>query len=243
MKKTLATGAGLLLWSITSMAQDAPNGFDHSISLGGTLTDGNSETLQANAALVTNGEKEGLGSLRAGVEANYGESAVDRQTETTVENIRVFANVKKTLRPRAFASLDGSWLHDSIAQVDYRAIVAPGLGLYLVKSDSASLFIEAGPAYLWEKMAGASDDYLVLRLAERLEHAFGPTAKMWQALEYLPKGDDFGDYLLHAELGVEAAVNASVNVRLALQNKYDSAPAMDLEKNDFSLIAGISVSL
>ncbi len=42
---------------------------------------------------------------------------------------------------------------------------------------------------------------------------------------------------------MEAAVNTRVNLRLVLQNKYDSTPAMDLGKNDLTLIAGIGVSL
>ncbi len=54
-----------------------------------TLTDGNSETLGANASLVAEGEKEGLGSVIAGAEVNYGESrltteATDAGGTTTV---------------------------------------------------------------------------------------------------------------------------------------------------------------
>ncbi len=243
MKKLVIASVGLLVVSAMSMAQAETKGFNHTLSLGVTLTDGNSETLQANAALVTEGEKEGLGSVRAGVEANYGESAVDGETETTIENARLFANVKKTISPRTFASLDGSLLYDDIAAIDYRGILAPGVGTYLVKNDSTALYFEVGPAYVWEQVGGISDDYLALRLAQRLDHALSPTARMWQSAEYVPKADEFDDYLLNAEVGVEADVNTRVHLRLVLQNKYDSTPAMDLEKNDLTLIAGIGVSL
>jgi len=243
MKKLVIASVSLFVVSAMSMVQAANEGFKHTLSLGVTLTDGNSDTLQANAALVTEGEKEGLGSVRTGIEANYGESTVDGATETTIENARLFANVKKTISPRTFASLDGSLLYDDIAAIDYRAILAPGVGSYLVKNDSTALYFEVGPAYVWEKVADESDDYLALRLAQRVDHALSPTARMWQSAEYLPKADDFDDYLLTAEVGVEAAVNTRVNLRLVLQNKYDSTPAMDLEKNDLTLIAGIGVSL
>ncbi len=243
LKRLVIASVSLLMVSVMSMAQAETEGFKHTLSLGVTLTDGNSETLQANAALITEGEKDGLGSVRAGVEANYGESTVDGQTETTIENARLLANVKKTISPRTFASLDGSLLYDDIAAIDYRGIIAPGVGTYLVKNDSTALYFETGPAYVWEKVADISDDYFALRLAQRLDHVLSPTARMWQSAEYLPKADDFDDYLLNAEIGVEAAVNARVNLRLVLQNKYDSTPAMGLKKNDLTLIAGIGVSL
>ena len=98
-----------------------PDGFATTLNAGLSLTDGNSETLAANASLATEGQKEGLGSVLAGIEANYGESTGTRTTtaadgttttaddsEKTVENAKAYVNVKKTLSPRTFASLDGS---------------------------------------------------------------------------------------------------------------------------------------
>ena len=232
---------GFMAAKVTQAQEDAA--FKSTLSAGVTLTEGNSETLQANVGLVTEGEKEGLGSVRAGIEANYGESTVDGVKETTVNNARAFAGVRKTITPRTFGALDGSILQDDIADIDYRATLGPGLGTYLVKKEKTSLSIEAGPAYIWEDVGGVREDYFAFRFAERLDYALSETAKIWQSLEYLPRSDDFGDYLLNAELGVEAAMTTRLNLRLVLQNKYDSTPGEDLEKNDLTLIAGISVSL
>ena len=44
------------------------------LSAGGTLTKGNSDTIKGNVSLLLEGEKEELGSLRLGGELNYGES-------------------------------------------------------------------------------------------------------------------------------------------------------------------------
>ncbi len=244
MKKIRIVGMCLSLFAIMSVAQEEGDGrLKNTISVGLTLTDGNSETMQANVSLVTAGEKDGLGSVRAGLEAHYGESAVGDRKDTTVENARLFANAKKTISPMTFASLDGALLYDAIADIDYRAVIAPGLGVYLVKDEQTSLFFEAGPAYVWEKVGGESEDYLALRFAERLEFRISQTSKLWQVLEYLPKADDVSSYLLNAELGAEAAMNARINLRLVLQNNYDSTPGDGLEKNDITLIAGISLSL
>lgn len=244
MNKTCFIVVCICAVPFVTLAQNAKTpGFKNTLSLGASLTDGNSETMQANATLATEGQKEGLGSIRAGVEGNYGESTIASNKETTVENLRAFANLKKTLSPRTFASLNGDVLYDDIALIDYRATLGPGLGVFLVKNDSVSLSIEAGPSYIWEKVAGLKDDYYAVRFAERFDYAISKTAKVWQSAEYVPMADDFGDYLMTAELGVEAALNASMNLRIVLQNKYDSTPSEGLEKNDLTLITGISVSL
>lgn len=243
--KKLLMGCVLICGASCAMAaEDKPVAqFKTSLSIGAALTGGNSETMNANGALVTEGEKVGLGSVRAGLEAKYGENTVAEVTETAVENARVFGNVKKTFSPLTFGYVDGSVMYDSIADVDYRATLGPGLGAYLLKDERVSLSAEGGASYVWEKVAGESDDYLALRVGERITYALGPTAKLWQSAEYLPRADDFGDYLLSAELGAESALSSRVNMKLVLQDKYDSTPAEGMKNNDVSLIAGVSVSL
>ena len=256
MKNTVVGCAALVVAALTACtvtAQEAAEGkLKTSLSAGVTLTDGNSETLQANSTLLTEGERARLGSVRAGIEANYGENRVKAagedgvttdRNDTTIENARAFANAKKTLSPRYFTSVDGGVQYDKIAKIDYRAILAPGLGAYLLKNDSTTLSIEVGPAYIWEKVADVTDNYPAARAAQRLDHALSETAKIWQSAEFLPMADDFGDYLMNVEVGAEAALNSRMNLRLVLQNKHDSTPGAGLEKNDLTLIGGVSLSL
>jgi len=228
-----------MAWAQTEKAE----GFKTALSLSVSLTDGNSQTLQTQAALLTEGPLTGIGPLRAGLEGAYGESTVNDQKDTTVENARAFANAKKTLSPTSFLSLDGSLLYDKISEIDYRATFGPAVGVFLAKTDSLTLSAEIGPSYVWEKVDGVTDEYLALRMAERLDWALLPTAKIWQSLEYLPRTDDFGDYLLQAELGTESALSARLSLRIVLQSKYDSTPGAGLEKNDLGLFAGLSLSL
>ena len=233
------------------------DGWTTALNAGLTMTDGNSETMAANVGLATEGEKDGLGSVIAGADFNYGESTVSSTAtdpatgesvvteteETTVENAKAFANVKKTLSPKTFAYVDGSVLYDDVALIDYRATLGPGLGFYLLKNDKRQLSLEAGPSYVWEKVDGASNDYLALRFAERYSCQATKTAKLVQSLEYLPEAEDFDNYLLTAEIGVEAAMNDHLSLRVVLQDKYDSTPAAGAERNDLSLIAGLGFSL
>ena len=234
-----------LLMAGTGLAQEAaaPAPFKTSLSAGLTLTDGNSETMQGNASLVTEGEKKGLGSVRAGVEAKYGESTVDGVKETNVNNAKGFANAKKTITPLTFGYGDGSLLYDEVADIDYRATLGPGAGAYLVKNDKTSLSVEAGPTYVWEQVADVQDDYLAVRFAERFDLVLSPTSKLWESVEFLPRVDDFSDYLMNAEIGAEAAMTTRINLRLVLQDKYDSTPGAGLEENDLTLIGALAVLL
>ncbi len=221
----------------------AAGGMKTSITLGGTLTDGNSESRQANVAIVTEGERAALGAIRVGAEANYGESTVDETTETTVENGKLYGEVRKTLSEFSFTYLTGSLLYDDMAAIDYRATVGPGFGLYLVKRDAVSFSVEAGAGYIWEDVGEVEDDYMVCRAAERLDWNISERSKIWQTVEYLPKAEEFDIYLMNAEVGIEAALNGSMSLRVVLKQRYDSEPAAGLEKGDTTLIAGITVKL
>ncbi len=262
MKTTIQYGllVGAMLVACHSQGQEAEaaksDGIEKSISLGATLTDGNSETMLANGSLLIAGEKEKLGSFKTGIEGNYGENTI-RETVTapdgtvteterddkSVANAKAYANVKKTLSPMTFAYLDGSVIHDAMSEIDYRAIVGPGVGMYLIKNDRRNLSVEAGVAQVWEEVADIEDDYLALRLAEVGECKFENGARVWQSIEFMPEVSDFDNHLINAELGVEAPLQGAMNLRVVLQDKYDSEPGAGLERNDLTLIAGVSIKL
>ncbi|MBM4154719.1 MAG: DUF481 domain-containing protein [Lentisphaerae bacterium] len=226
-------------WAQAPAAPAAKN--ERSFNAGLTLTDGNSETLAANASLIAEGEKQGLGSYRIGLEGNYGESTVDEITSTTVGNAKGFGSVRRTLSDRFYANIDATALHDDIAEIKYRTTLGPGLGVYLVKNDRVGLSFDVGPSYIWETVGAIKDDYLALRAAQRLDVRFSANAKLWESVEYVPDVEDFDSYLVNAELGVEASLTERIVLRLVLQNKYDSTPSTGLEKNDLSLVSGLGV--
>lgn len=222
------------------------------ISAGANLTRGNSETLALNGSVRAE-LKPGANEVALGVEANYGEStATDtngvENTETTVDNQRAFGQYRRLLSERAFASLNAELLRDDVAGINYRLTVGPGVGYYLLKGDVHNLMIEAGPAYITEELEDSAgdtsrDDRWAIRAVERYDLQFSKTAKLWEQVEYLPTADDFDAYLLNAEAGVEAAMTTAVGLRLVGQYKYNSEPAAGREREDFSLIAGVTVKL
>ncbi|MCF7837122.1 MAG: DUF481 domain-containing protein [Candidatus Marinimicrobia bacterium] len=235
------TGAGTDVWQT-------------GLNLGATLTEGNAESQQWNLGVLTEGERPGLGAIRAGLEGHYAENkprrAADaaaedtgRERVTTMNKALGFINVQKELPRHWFAALDLAGLHDDLAEIAYRVTLSPGLGYHLLKTETRTLLLETGPAYIWDKVAGAREEYLAWRLAQRFEQQVSESARIWQSLEYLPKADDFSAALLNAELGAEAALNQRLNLRLVVQHRYDSEPGANLEKNDLIVLAGIGWTL
>jgi putative salt-induced outer membrane protein YdiY len=206
-----------------------------SAAVGVTVTDGNSETLLGTVGLLAE-KKTAENELRLGADAAYGED----QSETTTENAKAYSAYKYLINERAYGSLDASVAYDSIADLDLRVIVSPGIGYYLLKDDVQSLSVDGGPAYVHEELGGAdAEDYLALRAGERYERKLSDTAKLWEAVEYLPRADDFDDYLLNAEAGVEAAINSTTSLRLTLKDTYDSTPAAGKDENDLTLVGAV----
>lgn len=211
---------------------------ENSIALGVTLTDGNSETLLGTASFLHDRKRDGY-SLRLGIDGAYAED----KDETTTENVKGVAEYRKNLCERSYILGNVSALYDSIADVDYRVIVSAGPGYYLMKDDAATLSVDLGPAFITEKVGGETNDDWALRVGQRYDRQLSATAKVWQALEYLPLIDDLDDYLLNAEIGIEAAVNSDVSLRLVVKNAYDSTPAADREKSDTTVIGALAYKL
>ena len=211
---------------------------ENSIALGLTMTDGNSDTLLGNISLLSLRNRDPH-SLRLGLDYAYGEDNNEKNTD----NAKGVAEYRYRMSDRAYAFGTLSVLSDDIADIDYRVVLAAGPGYYLMKDDRVTLGLEAGPAYITEKVGGEDNDDLALRVGERYDRVLSPTAKCWQALEYLPVVDDFDDYLMNFEIGVEAAINSSASIRLVVKNAYDSTPAVDREKSDTTVIGALAYQL
>ena len=57
---------------------------------------------------------------------------------------------------------------------------------------------------------------------------------------FIPSFEEFSNYLLNFELGIETAINSHLNLRLVAQDKYNNVPAVGKEKNDLTFLAGVS---
>lgn len=240
--RSVSSAAGTLIFSaavFSSTAAEAPaaptDAWETSAAAGLTLTRGNSDTLLFNANLWSQKKWE-RNELSFGVDASYGENNSIKNTES----LHGFGQYNRLFTDRCYgyARLDG--LHDSIADVEYRVTLSAGGGYYFIKNDTTRLSAEAGPGIVFEKQGGRSHEYLVLRVAERFEHKLNDRARIWQSAEYLPQVDNFNNYILNGEIGVEAGLTSKLSLRSYLQDTYDNEPAPGRKQNDLKLVAGIA---
>lgn len=231
-----AADAAKLAANNATVAAKAPDAWQTTLALGVSANDGNSDAKQGNASLLVE-KKEAHNEYRLTVDGNYGEADGTKNTD----NLKGVANYRRVFAGRAFGSAEATYGYDTIADVDYRATLGPGFGYYLLKGETTTLSLEAGPSYVWEKLGGVEDDYLALRFLERLEVKVAAGSKIWQSAEFVPEAGDFENYLLTAELGAEAPLAGRLNLRVVLKDTYDNTPAEGREENDLSIIGGVGV--
>ena len=230
-------------WSAAAQEAEKPSGWKVSLALGFNMTQGNSETIVGTASL-TGDLEAGANLVRLGAEGAYGEAEIEDDAgetddEVTTRNAKAFGSYKRKFK-RAYGYVDGSVMQDKIAEVDYRGILGGGIGYFLFDGAKVKLGTEGGLSYPWEEVDGVEDDYPAYRLAERGEWQITKTSKLWESVEYLPKTDDFDNYLLNGEVGAEAALATRLSLRVVYQIRYDNEPAPDQEEQDTILISALS---
>ncbi len=237
----LLAGSALCVTSVFAEEAAAPERkpLESSIALGVTFNDGNTDNEMYNASFLYDRIINPQNTVRLALDGAYGET----DNEKTTDNANAAFDYRRIFCPKGYGLFNTSYKTDDIADLDYRWIVSPGVGAFLMKKENVALTAEAGPAWISEKKGGETEDDFALRFAERYERTLNTTAKVWQSAEYIPVADDFDIYLLNVEIGVEAPVSESLNIRLVAKNAYDSDPAPGRESNDLSIIGALAYSL
>lgn len=235
--------AASALLTVSAFAQSAPTapttptdtGWVTSAAFGFSLAKGNTDNLLATGNLLTS-RKWDRNELDLGTDGTYGETDGVR----SAGNLHGFSQYNRLFTERLFGLLRVDAVNDSISDVDYRVTISPGAGYYFIKNTNTFLRAEAGPGFVFERVGGASDSYVTLRLAERFETKMNDKVKLWQSLEFLPAVEDFSSYVLNAEIGIDTSLTKKLSLRTFVQDTYDSTPAPGLEKNDIKLVTALA---
>jgi putative salt-induced outer membrane protein YdiY len=206
-----------------------------SAGLNFALTDGNAQTLLVGVNFDTV-KKSGDNEYLLGASLAYGKNDGDKNVET----YRGYGQFNHLFNEKWYGFVRAEGLHDGIADVNYRFTISAGAGYYVIKDERATLAVEAGPSYVFEKQSGVENDYPSLRLAERYERKLSKTARVWQTAEFLPDISDLDKYIINAEIGIEAALTDKMSLRSVVTDVYNSEPAPGRKKNDVKLITGIN---
>jgi putative salt-induced outer membrane protein YdiY len=219
--------------------------WDKSVTAGFNYTDGNSKTSSLNLNTKLSREMFEDQAWRFEADYNYGNAApdVDSKRELTKQNFRALGDYKHTIDTSWFAGANSSFAWDEIANLNHRVIISPNLGRYIVDNDALKVSLEAGPSYVWEELGGVKDDFAAARVADRIVWNISESSLFYHSFEYLVSWEDSADYLINAEVGIEAPLSAMVNLVVSVRDYYINQPADDRERNDVYTITGLKVNL
>jgi putative salt-induced outer membrane protein len=262
LKKTLELLAAIALVSLTATATRAQstnaktntvaaplkppaaactNGWQSMLSAGLTLTRGNSDTLLATISAKT-AKKCAANEIDLSLDATYGRATIKGVSSQTADQIHGALQYNRLFNERLYAYFRAEALHDEIADIGYRVTLAPGAGYYLIKTKKTELNIEAGPGVIIEKLDGERSSYATFRAGEKFKRELSDRARIWQSAEFLPQIDHPENYIVNAEIGIEAdlSANKKMTLRSFLQDTYNNVPAVGREKNDAKLVTAIA---
>ncbi len=210
--------------------------WETTLGIGATVTRGNSQTVAVNAQ-VTTVKKWDKNEIDLGASGNYSQD----KGVTSSEQANGYAQYNRLFSERLYGYARAEVLYDAIADIDYRVTLSPGAGYYLIKSTKTSLKGEIGPGWVYEKDTGQSGrDYFTLRLAELFDYRITETSKFYEKAEYLPAVDNWGQYIINGEIGIETALVKGFGTKIYAQDSYNSKPANGRDNNDFKLVAAVT---
>lgn len=219
--------------------------WDNSAALGFNMTSGNSET-QLFTILGKSYYEKGNDIVDSTIMYNFGKDKAATKPDgddTTRNDFRALSQYNRLLSDRTFVGFGGKFFYDEIANVDYRIFVDPSAGYYFLKDNTFKFRLEAGPSYIFERVGGLTDDYIAPRVGDRFEWMITCTSKIYQSAEVLLDINDSKNYLVNAEVGVEAALSTDLSLVTLLRETYDNQPAAGRDKGDLAIISALKVSL
>jgi putative salt-induced outer membrane protein YdiY len=219
------------------VAAAAPaTGWQQIASAGFALSNGNSDTLLATASYDAV-YREADNEILLGLGGAYGE--VD--TAVTQQNARANAQYNRVFGGSLFGGIAAGITHDTTAGVDYRFTPTAVLGAYLVKTDTAKVSVEAGPAYVFEKTGDGSDSYFALYSAQKASLTLSDSVSIGESVTFIPDVSKFDSYILSANVFVDFYFADHLALRAAVTNTYDSTPVKGQDKSDLMLSTGIAI--
>jgi putative salt-induced outer membrane protein YdiY len=237
----LLMGVSTLPGQAQAPAAEPKPQWQSSVAAGLTLTRGNSDTLLGSVSALT-GKKWDGNELTLGADGTYGETKQQGVTRENAESLHGFIQYNRLFNERLFGYGRVEGLHDGVADIKYRVLIGPGVGYYFIKNKTTDLCGELGGSYVVQRLGAKDKSFAALRVGEKFHHTLNGRARIWQMAECQPQVDDFNNFIINAEIGIEADLTADkkFTLRSSLQDCYNNVPAAGRQKNDVKLITGIA---
>jgi len=217
--------------------------WESSAAAGLTLTRGNSDSTLATLTAGTDGKWDDS-ELSIGADATYGRTKAPGQSTatTSAELLHGFAQYNWLFTDRLYGYGRVEGLHDGVADIKYRATLSAGAGYYLIKTTNTDLSAEVGPGYVIQELGDDSTSYATVRAGEKFHQALSDRARIWQTAELLPQVDKLDNYIVNAEIGIEADLTRDKkwSLRSYITDTFNHRPAPGRQKNDVTWITAIA---
>ena len=225
------------LWAQQPPPSGPPKGLSGSAGFGLSLTQGNSDTININAAVdsiydpkTKNVMKWNLLYLRG--KQNHVLS-VNRLSATFRDENSL------TTRMYVFGQIDT--LHDTFKQIDYLIAPAAGLGYKLLNSMRSQLTIDGGGGAVIEQDAGVvARGAIALTFSEKLVQQLTETTTFKEGAAALLKTNDWSDGLFAFQAGIAARISGRFQLSVDVIDSYKNRPFDPTTlRNDVALVTSI----
>ena len=211
--------------------------FKGSITAGGSLTDGNTETKATNASANFEAGSE-RHRFTIGLKYNYGET----EGEITARNATGSFKYDFFLTKKLFSYAQSLFERDDMQDLTLRSTLGLGLGYQILDSKRASLFAETGVSYFNEDYAESKDEqYTAARWSVGLGYEVVPErVKFFHLHEGYYSLEESGAYYVRSEQGFRLPLVRNFFANFQVDYSYNSEPAPGKEKFDVVYIFGLA---
>ena len=201
----------LMAVSLTGLVQAEEAGWKHNGNFALSLTSGNSDTLNSTLGLDSM-RKDGLYTYSNEFDAIYGEDGRVRSHNQITNELKL---TRRLPSPRWYAGATTDFLHDPMADVDYRAGVFGLMGYHIIDTDNYKLRIESGLGVVFENRNDLAGQYAAYKAAQYFDWQISKDTRFFQSLKATGEMADITNSIYTAELGIESALGGPWSVRLA----------------------------
>lgn len=209
------------------------------VSAGGTITDGNSQTRQGNATADAELRREkdrwtlGFLWIYSEEKNTTGDwNLTDRRTSAKAK-YDYFLTEKTYLLAQTSAEADEE------ADLELRWTLGVGAGRQFRETERTKLSAEAGLSWFDEEFKTSEDSYLAARGAYNAEHALNPTFTIAQTGEIFPSLEDQDDVYAKVDTRLKIAFRENLIGQLQWVFDWDNTPAAGKDRVDNRYLASV----
>lgn len=207
------------------------------VDIGASIASGNTETTLVTAGFRADRKLE-KDVYSLGFTSSWGEE----DGETTSQSVLADASWHYARTDRTYFGFRLDGRHDNLADIDYRVSLSVLAGYFVINKEETILSVEGGPAITYEEVADVTDEYFTIYLGQKFEHQLREETKIYQNVEVFIRAEDFNDFNIILEAGLETKLSDVMDLKVSIENKYENEPAAGRTENDFRLITGLSYS-